>query len=427
MGGLGPFHSYLTLHSGSLETKKYYNQLADSYNPKQYWADIHDWNMQVIQAKGKKALEKAGKLRPKNWVKRVKKEDEVASKPLEINDEGQQQPDEESAAVKDEDGDIDMSVDTTLTASPPAKEEAKPQNYYEGKLSAKQLHESVAEFLTRLPPSTTTNIHAQDHWIWICNPFPLKPRDRKPEDLATFRQLGTRLLDDFLTRKSEVEAENPNKPAQVVTKKLKPTRDSLESNISTLAKQQGITAGKWMLFPAEGQVDQLWDIVCNATWDGKLSECAKVATARGDPESTFDALFEDGENPGAARDVRNTGQRLICIYTSDFSDKEEILRVLRAIKDLGLINIDGMGEIGTTGCAGSLKQIYYKCDAHTYLDISSGNEYKLKASMYGSKELMPQWYPEGSANGNSRGSGFGGRGGGRSTFRGGAAGFRRRS
>ncbi|KAJ9611447.1 hypothetical protein H2200_004631 [Cladophialophora chaetospira] len=376
---------------GSTETKALYNQLAKSYNPKEYWA-IHDWNAQVIAANGRKVLEKAGKLRSQQ---RGKERDEV-----DVKSGFDSMP-------EDEDGDTNMSMIDTPPTSPSTKDAAKPQNYYEGHRSAKQLHETVPEFLTRLPPSTTIYIHAQDHWIWICNPFPSVPRNTTPESLPTFKQLGTRLLENFLAHKAELEAENPMKQAGSITRMLKPARDTLETSIRDLALANGITSGKWMLFPSTGTVDRVWEIVANAVWEGKLGSIAKVATAEpaSTSETAFDHAFADGENTGAARSVRDQGQRLICIYTSDFTDKEDIQRVLRAIKDLGLINIDGVA-IGATGTAGSLKQIYYKCDAYTYLDISGGNQYKLKASMYSSKDMFPGGYPEGSTRGGRDGGGY---------------------
>ncbi len=376
------------------------------YKPNKYWA-IHDWNVQVTAAKGRDALEKAGKLRPKN---EARTEDESALKSGVTTDNGDQQTDEHTSRVKDADGDTEMSMITTPPTSPstkeaPTKEAPKPQNYQEGRPSAKQLHETVAEFLTRLPPSKTSNIHAQDYWIWICNPFPKAPQSTA-EDIPTFIQLGTRLLETYKTRKIELEDENPGKPPGSITRLLKPARLTLESSLVDLARAKGVLNGKWMLFPPVGTVDRVWEIVSNAIWDGKLGNIAKIATAQpSESEAAFESAFNDGENPGNARAVRDNGQRLICIYTVDFRDKDDVLRVLRKIKELGLINVDGL-PVGAKGNAGSLKPIYYKCDAYTYLDIKGDNEYKLKASMYSSREMVPDWYP-----GQSGGGGGGGRGG----------------
>jgi len=43
--------------------------------------------------------------------------------------------------------------------------------------------------------------------------------------------------------------------------------------------------------------------------------------------------------------------------------------------DMDLVSEDGRG-------------IYYKCDAYTLLEINSGNEYGLAASLYSSKEML---------------------------------------
>ena len=382
----------LTFGTGSRQTKALYDRLADSYNPKNYWA-IHEWNAQVIAAKGKKARERAGKLRPK--INAIKKE-YTDPRPIQSRENRQQDNNNNNnlaASFKDEDGDIDVGLEPLPAATSSGQSKLVPKNYYENQPSAKQLSESVADFLTRLPPSKTTATEAQDHWLWICNPFPREDRNSQSKDLPTFMQLGTRLLEGYLDRKTELEQENPDKPAASITRLLLPARKTLETEIRRLALEKGIKNGKWMLFPHEDQVDEIWAIVANAVWEGKLGTAAKVATAKA-----------DGDRSGGPNDARDQGQRLICIYTTDFSDTDDILRVLRAIKDLGLINIKGV-PVGQRGNAGSLNTIYYKSDAYTHLDISSSNDYKLKASLYGSRELVPQWYP-GESSGRGGGRGF---------------------
>lgn len=61
---------------------------------------------------------------------------------------------------------------------------------------------------------------------------------------------------------------------------------------------------------------------------------------------------------------------------------EDVRRVLDELLDLELCRRDG-------------KPIYYKCDAYTYLNLSSNNEYKLRASLYSSAEL---WKDEAKAS-----------------------------
>lgn len=122
-----------------------------------------------------------------------------------------------------------------------------------------------------------------------------------------------------------------------------------------------------MLFPTEDDVTQTWRTVCEAMIENKLGEQAKVA-------------IEDHSRRLSSPDAPFTPNRLICIYTYDFSDLEDVRRVLDELVDLGLVSREGRG-------------IYYKCDAYTYLGIESNNPYKLKASLYSSSDLLKMSKP----------------------------------
>ena len=65
----------------------------------------------------------------------------------------------------------------------------------------------------------------------------------------------------------------------------------------------------------------------------------------------------------------------VCIYTKDFRDEDDVLRVLRELEDLGLV-----GD----------RSIYYKSDAFTYLDLysSTASKYGLQASLYNSSKML---------------------------------------
>jgi len=108
-----------------------------------------------------------------------------------------------------------------------------------------------------------------------------------------------------------------------------------------------------MLFCETHEVDAIWYTVANATASNELGRAAKVAP-RG---------HEDRQS------------RLICIYTKDFTDTNDVARVLSKLRDLGLVSMRG-------------KSIYYKCDAYTYLGLTSGNEYNIKASLYNSADIL---------------------------------------
>jgi hypothetical protein len=224
-----------------------------------------------------------------------------------------------------------------------------PYNPWGGDDMAKQLDETLDSFLARLPPSTTTVNSGP--WIWIASPF--SPRRPLQTDVAGFKTSGNELLEQYMNRKANVEAGNPGKPPGSITRLLKADREWLEKSIVDLAKSKSMTNGKWMLFPFSNIVDETWRKVAKATLEGTLGCAAKVAT-------------DDGSG----------SLRLICVYTEDFADEEDVRRVVKKMQELDLIK--------------SEQGIYYKCDAYTYLNIMSGNEYKLKASMYSSKEMLPK-------------------------------------
>lgn len=210
----------------------------------------------------------------------------------------------------------------------------------------KQPDESLINFLNRLKPSTTPV--SSGPWIWIDNPHAKRPSECH---VRNFKQEGYRLLENCASQRRDLETQYSDKHTGVITKM--PTVDVLKEDIVKLARVNNIMNGKWMLFSSPSHVDDVWARVARATSAGELGTGAKVATARDDRKS-----------------------RLICVYTYDFSDKNDVKRVWRKLNELKLVE----------------QGIFYKCDAYTHLDIMNDNEYKLKASMYGSKEMLNDCY-----------------------------------
>ena len=68
-------------------------------------------------------------------------------------------------------------------------------------------------------------------------------------------------------------------------------------------------SGKWLLFIPREQIDQTWAVIKKYTEDGRLSGEAKVSTAK--------------KNPNAIRE----NVHVICIYTYDWEDKEDVMRI----------------------------------------------------------------------------------------------------
>jgi hypothetical protein len=85
-----------------------------------------------------------------------------------------------------------------------------------------------------------------------------------------------------------------------------------------------------MIFCETDEVDAIWTIVARATASNELGIAAKVAP-RG----------YDSREP-----------RLVCIYTKDFTDMNDIARVVSKMRDLNLISM-------------RRKPIYYKCGKST--------------------------------------------------------------
>jgi len=229
-------------------------------------------------------------------------------------------------------------------------------NSYEGEESAWQLHETVDDFLTRVPLLSSSHVGP---WLWVANPY--SERDSLPEGKdAVFSQLGPRLLQEYSEKKRKIAEENPNAPPASITRKLYPDREKLKSDILELAKKNRMTCGKWMLFPSEENAPGIWKQIVTATLESQLGIAAKIASD-GDP-------------------------RLICVYTKDFSDEADVKRVVQQLKDMNLLPDES-----------SNRGIYYKCDAYTYLDIKSDNPYGLKASLYASKDVLAEKEGKGKA------------------------------
>ena len=228
-------------------------------------------------------------------------------------------------------------------------------NPYEGSKEGRQLAESVDDFLQRLPPLTTPL--ATTPWIFVANPYAShRPTDG---DLAGFRQGAGGLLENFSETKNDIETSMAGKAKSSITRKLTPLRKKLEEALMGLAKEKHYTTGKWMLFPLPEDVNRCWAIVAEATINRELGIAAKVAT-------------DDGRG--------NMVSRLICVYTKDFSDMDDVKRVLDRLLKLGLVM--------KKGPAGEERGIYYKTDAFTELGIMSENEWGLKASLYASKDVL---------------------------------------
>lgn len=234
-----------------------------------------------------------------------------------------------------------------ISAKLPSRKRA---HSHDGQEHCWQIGEPIHEFTSRLRPSDVNSAKLLGPWIRVCNPFTPEPN----EEVAPFVSQGTELLHDFEDEKSNLEVEHARsntKNTAPLTRKLNTMRKELEKKLLSIARKHGITVGKWMFFKSPDQIDDYWSTIAAATSRGELGIQAKVATSS------------------------SSSERVICVYTHDCEDKDDVRRVLEGLVGLGLVR-EGQ------------RPIYYKCDAWTYLEIKANNPWGLKASMYSSKDIL---------------------------------------
>ena len=76
-------------------------------------------------------------------------------------------------------------------------------------------------------------------------------------------------------------------------------------------------SGKWLLFVDVQVIDDVWMKIKQATEDGRLGQDAKVATAKPSPNEV------------------DRRKRVICVYTYDWTDEEDVRRVREELRTLG--------------------------------------------------------------------------------------------
>jgi len=79
-----------------------------------------------------------------------------------------------------------------------------------------------------------------------------------------------------------------------------------------------LRSGKWLVFVDKNDVDEVWDKIKKAVEEGKLGSDAKVATAKPNPLAT------------------NPNKRVICVYTYDYTDEQDVRRVREELRHLGI-------------------------------------------------------------------------------------------
>lgn len=81
-----------------------------------------------------------------------------------------------------------------------------------------------------------------------------------------------------------------------------------------------LKSGKWLIFADLKSVDDIWKKIKEATEAGRLGTSAKVRSAMPDPTE-----------PAEWRK-----SRVICVYTNDWTDREDVMRVREELRNLGI-------------------------------------------------------------------------------------------
>lgn len=113
--------------------------------------------------------------------------------------------------------------------------------------------------------------------------------------------------------------------------------------IVELAKKHNVLHGKWLLNVKPESASEIWPKIRNACISGKLGSTAKIS------------------------DQPENGSFVICVYTNNFTDKEDVLRVRQAIHALGIY---------------TKSSLHYKPDAITLLDIYAGDMKGMRTTVY---------------------------------------------
>ena len=261
-----------------------------------------------------------------------------------------------------------------LHTSDPVAKRPKPFNPFKDQaFNARQLEESVLDFVRRLPPATT-RVDAIGNWIWIANPY--SSRRETDSDVQGFMEEGTDILASLEAKLEDLNNIMGSKTPAVRTRAQNKARREAQEALFTAATKHNVRSGKWMLFPLPAEVDRVWQIVAEATAEGRLGDLAKVAADEGKGEQA---------------------SRLICVYTRDFRDEDDIKRVLQELVARKLVKrpaaaVDARAIYYKPGrLPGSALQVFMILtapDAYTDLGISNGNQYGIRASLFSSRDLL---------------------------------------
>ncbi|KDR73177.1 hypothetical protein GALMADRAFT_50987, partial [Galerina marginata CBS 339.88] len=111
--------------------------------------------------------------------------------------------------------------------------------------------------------------------------------------------------------------------------------------LDQIAKTNNVLGGKWMVFEESAKIDMLW---------GKI---------------LYDMCMERKKGQAKVSTYKEDEKHVICVYVDDYTDKEEVTALRKALRSVGV-----KWKIG------------FKPDAYTHLNIYKDNPWKIRPSRY---------------------------------------------
>jgi hypothetical protein len=175
-----------------------------------------------------------------------------------------------------------------------------------------ELHSTLEKFFDTWPPSRTSQSDVA--WICIDNGRPQPAEDDKGS------------TDTCGLDKAWNEMTTYRQPAIV--------------DLDGLAQRFAMLGGKWLVFASTAQIDILWHCIATATYFGTLGIAAKVSP-------------------------RSDSEHVICVFTRDYTDVDDVNRVRDGLRRIGVENVIG-----------------YKSDIYTHCGIYQNNPWGISPTRY---------------------------------------------
>lgn len=103
-------------------------------------------------------------------------------------------------------------------------------------------------------------------------------------------------------------------------------------------------SGKWLIFLNDEQESFMWNMICESLSHGELAQCCYKAKMALRPR--FNEVFKEN-------------RKVVCVYTRDFNDKDQVRDCLKVLRSLGFNDV-----------------MYYKTDNQTRSGLYRGGNQK---------------------------------------------------